>query len=162
MNVNLMCRTAVLAGLMMAGVVVQSRSQAAQPATNVEFVAAGLEENVGDAKDRAVLKVYRGDATTALHRVAFTAKNPTKRLSLAQGSTYRISFETYEPDEEGATACSAKVELQVSADQSYQVALTVLKRLCLLNTGRVGAKGEVEQIASVDGTVSRLPIRRKN
>jgi hypothetical protein len=116
----------------------------------------------GNAKDRAVLKIYLGEAATALHRIDFTASNPTKRLSLPKDSTYRISFESYEPDAEGATACSAKSELQVTADQSYQVSFTVLKRLCLLNTGRVDAKGEIEKISSIDGQVSRLPIRRKN
>jgi hypothetical protein len=161
MNMKLMRRTAAMIGLGMAGVAVHCTGNAAQPAANVQFVAAGMEENVGVAKDRAVLKVYRGDATTTLHRVDFTASNPSKSLSLPKGSTYRISFESYEPDEEGATACSAKAELQVADDQRYQVSFTVLKRLCLLKAGRVGAEGEIEQIISVDGKVSRLPIRPK-
>jgi len=133
---------------------------AAQTETNVEFVASGLEENVGRPNDRASVKVYQGDATTVLHKLDFSHRNPIKTLNLPREGKYRVSFETHEPDAEGATSCTATAELEVLPKQRYRVAFTALKRLCLLNTGRLDASGAYEQIASVDGQVRRLQVKK--
>lgn len=134
--------------------------QAAQTATNVELVAAGLEEHVGFPDDRVSLKVYQGTATAVLHQLDFSWRNPIRQLNLARAGTYRFNFESHEPDEEGATSCSASIQLKVVPKQSYRVAFTVLKRLCLLNTGRIAEGGAFEQIANVDGEVRRLPAKK--
>jgi hypothetical protein len=159
MNLKAMLRNAALAGVALYwtgnGV-----GEAAQTATNVELVAAGLEEHVGFPDDRVSVKVYQGDAAAVLHKLDFSWRNPIKQLNLARAGTYRLSFESHEPDEEGATSCSATIELKVLPKQSYRVAFTVLKRLCLLNTGRIGEGGVFEQIANVDGEVRRLPAQK--
>jgi hypothetical protein len=156
MNFKVISSNAALACLAL-----QWPAHAAQPpSTNVEFTAAGLEEHVGQANDRVTLRVYRGDAKVVLHKLDFDFSSPTKSLSLPKPGVYRISFETYEPDEEGATACTASARLEVAAEQKYQVAFTVLKRLCLLKTGRVAASGDFEELASVDGEVRRLQVKK--
>jgi len=153
MKRNFMYRNMAIAAM----AVLQGASHAAQNSTNVEFVAAGLEEHIGQSNDRVQLTIYRSGAAAALHKIQFTLQSPFKNLLLPQGSSYRLSFESHEPDEEGATRCTATSELQVAADQNYRVSFTTLKRSCSLSTARVGADGAAAEIASVDGTVRKLP-----
>ena len=154
MKANFVWTGAVLACVAM----MHCASQAAQQATNIEFIASGLEQHVGLLNDRVELKIYSADGSTALHKLELTLQRPLRQLSLPQGGTYRLSFASHEPDEEGATRCSATGELQVAANQNYRVSFTVLKRFCLLNTGRVAADGAYEELARVDGRVARLPL----
>lgn len=134
-------------------------AQAAQspPPSNVEFIAAGLEEHVGTPNDTAELKIYKAGATEPLHKVQLTVQRGIKGLLLAPGTSYRISFETLEPDEQGSTRCGASGDLEVAADQKYRVALTTLKATCSLNMGRVDAAGTYQETAAVEGTVRRQP-----
>jgi hypothetical protein len=146
----LICNAAV------ACVAIDGSGCAAEPGINVELIAAGLEEHVGRRNDRVALRIYKGNATKALQKADFSLRNAVKRLSLPGEGTYRLSFESHEPDEEGATSCAASAQLEVAPEQSYRVAFTLLKQTCMLSAGRIGASDVYEEIASADGRMRRL------
>jgi hypothetical protein len=95
------------------------------PGPNVELIAAGLEEHVGRPNDRVALMIYQGDASKAVQKANLSLRDAVKRLSLPRAGIYRFSFESHEPDEEGATSCAASAQLQVVPEQSYRVAFSV-------------------------------------
>jgi hypothetical protein len=129
---------------------------AAELSINVELIAAGLEEHVGRRNDRVTLAIYKGDTSKALQNVDFSLRNAVKRLSLPGEGTYRFSFESREPDAEGATSCAASAQLEVAPEQSYRVAFTLLKQTCMLSAGRISAGDVYEEIASANGKMRRL------
>jgi hypothetical protein len=126
------------------------------PGPNVELIAAGLEEHVGRPNDRVALMIYQGDASKAVQKANLSLRDAVKRLSLPRAGIYRFSFESHEPDEEGATSCAASAQLQVVPEQSYRVAFTLLKQTCMLSAERISANGDREEIASATGKMRRL------
>jgi hypothetical protein len=155
MNLKALIRNAAIACI-----AVHWTAYTAETTTNVEFVASGMEEHVGRPNDRVALTIYQGDATQALRKVDLSFRNAVKRLSLPGDGTYRVSFESNEPDEEGATSCAATAQLQVRSEQSYRVAFTLLKQTCALSVGRIDAAGTYEEIVSADGKMRRLKAKK--
>jgi hypothetical protein len=79
---------------------------------------------------------------------------------IAAGLEEHVGFESNEPDEKGGTRYASSVQLQVTAEQSYRVAFTLLKQTCMLSAGRLDATGEYEETAAAEGKMRRVKGRK--
>ena len=161
MNLKALIRNRAIAWAQVGCVAITGLCHAAAPATSIELIAAGLEEHVGRPNDSVALTIYRGDATKPWRKVDFSVSNAVKRLSLPAEGTYRFSFESKEPDEEGTTSCAAATQLQLAAEQSYRVAFTLLKQTCALSAGRIDAAGAYAETVSAEGKMRRLQAKTR-